>query len=124
VIAHDFGGGIDLRGAHGCAISANTFTIVPKRGLTIGPGSGRITVTGNNFSDSYLGPAREKRPAKDQAASGISLDATNQIAINGNVFSGLDTRAIEYDPKTCRQIVVTGNLITDCAGDSDTKSEN
>jgi hypothetical protein len=124
VIAHDFGGGIDLRGAHGCAVSANTFTIVPKRGLTIGPGSGRITVTGNNFSDSYLGKGREKRPAKDQAASGIILDAVSQIVINGNIFSGLDTKAIDYDPQTCRQIVVAGNLITDCVGDTDTKTGN
>jgi hypothetical protein len=124
VIAHDFGGGIDLRGAHGCAVSANTFTIVPKRALAIGPGSGRITVTGNNFSDSYLGQGREKRPAKDRAASGIVLDGASHILINGNAFSGLDTKAIDYDPKTSRQIVVTGNLVTDCAGDTDTKSGN
>lgn len=115
VIAHDFGGGIDLRGAHGCAVSANTFTIVPKRGLVIGPGSGRITVTGNNFSDSYLGKGREKRVEKDRAASGIVLDSTADIAISGNVFSGLDTKAIDYDPKACRQIVLTGNVITECA---------
>lgn len=115
VIAHDFGGGIDLRGAHGCAVSANTFTIVPKRGLVIGPGSGRITVTGNNFSDSYLGKGREKRVEKDRAASGIVLDAASDIAIAGNVFSGLDTKAVDYDPKSCRQVVLTGNVITECA---------
>lgn len=117
VIAHDFGGGIDLRGAHGCAVSANTFTIVPKRGLVIGAGSGRITVTGNNFSDSYLGKGREKRPAKDRAASGIILDAASSIVISGNLFSGLDTKAIDYDPQACKQIVLSGNLITDCAED-------
>jgi hypothetical protein len=115
VIAHDFGGGIDLRGAHGCAVSANTFTIVPKRALVVGPGSGRITVTGNNFSDSYLGKGREKRQGKDRAAGGIILDSTAEIAITGNLFSGLDTKAIDYDPKACRQIVLSGNLITDCA---------
>jgi hypothetical protein len=124
VIAHDFGGGIDLRGAHGCAVSANTFTIVPQRALVIGPGSGRIAVTGNNFSDSYLGKGREKRPEKDRAASGIILDATSAIAISGNVFSGLDSKAIDYDPKASRQIVVAGNLIADCVGDTDTKSDN
>jgi hypothetical protein len=115
VIAHDFGGGIDLRGAHGCAVSANTFAIVPKRGLVIGPKSGRITVTGNNFSDSYLGKGREKRVEKDRAASGIVLDGTSDIAISGNVFSGLDTKAVDYDPKSCRQVVLTGNVITECA---------
>jgi hypothetical protein len=120
VIAHDFGGGIDLRGAHGCAVSANTFTIVPTRALAIGPGSGRITVTGNNFSDSYLGKDREKRPEKDRAASGIVLDAASEIVINGNVFSGLDTKAIDFDPKACRQIVVMGNLVSECKDSDET----
>ena len=118
VIAHDFGGGIDLRGAHGCAVSANTFTIVPKRALAIGPGSGRITVTGNNFSDSYLGKGREKRPEKDRAASGIVLDAASEIAISGNVFSGLDTKAIDYDAKASQQIILSGNLIVECQDDT------
>ena len=48
-------GGIDLRGAHGCSVSANTFTIMKKNALLIGPNSGRITVTVNNFCDSYIG---------------------------------------------------------------------
>ncbi len=60
VIAHN-GQGIDLIDAHGCAVSANTFTIMHERALRIGPGSGRITVTGNNFSDSYLGDGLLKR---------------------------------------------------------------
>ena len=36
IIAHD-GGGIDLRDAHGCAVSANTFTIMKADALRIGP---------------------------------------------------------------------------------------
>ena len=49
VIAHN-GGGIDLRDAHGCAVSANTFTIMKSDALRIGPNSGRIAVGGNVFS--------------------------------------------------------------------------
>ena len=54
VIAHEESGGIDLRGAHGCTVSDNVFTIVKQRALVIGPNSGRITVTGNNFSNSFI----------------------------------------------------------------------
>ena len=49
VIAHN-GGGIDLRDAHGCAVSANTFTIMKSDALRIGPNSGRIAISGNVFS--------------------------------------------------------------------------
>ncbi len=55
VIAHEFTGGIDLRDAHGCAVSANTFTIVKKVGLAVRGESGSITISGNNFSDSWIG---------------------------------------------------------------------
>jgi hypothetical protein len=55
VIAHESGGGVDLRDAWGCTVSANTFTIVAQRALVIGPNSGRITITGNNFSNSHIG---------------------------------------------------------------------
>jgi hypothetical protein len=36
------------------------------------------------------------------------------------MFSGLDTKAIDYDPKACRQIVVTGNLVTECLDSDET----
>ena len=36
VIAHN-GGGVDLRDAHGCAISANTFTLMKTDAVRIGP---------------------------------------------------------------------------------------
>ena len=61
VIAHEVNGGIDLRDAHGCSVSANTFTIVKKDAVRVGPASGRITVSGNNFSDSYIGDEKIKR---------------------------------------------------------------
>jgi hypothetical protein len=105
-------GGIDLRDAHGCAVSANTFTIVPKRALSIGPGSGRITASANNFSDSYIGGG-EKRADNDQAASGIVLDGTTDVAVSGNLFSGLDTAALSTTDQKSGRILVTGNVLTD-----------
>ncbi len=113
VIAHNFGGGVDLRDAHGCAISANTFTIVPKRGLVVGANSGRITISANNFSDSYIGN-REKRPVDDQQATGIVIEEGAQdLAITGNVFSGLDTVAVATDGETAPRVTFANNLMRD-----------
>jgi hypothetical protein len=115
VIAHHQLGGIHLRDAHGCAVSANTFTLVRGGALKIGPNSGRITVTGNNFSDSYIGAGQEKRKPNDRAASGVVLDRASDISISGNVFAGLDTKAIDYDGSACKNIVLSGNVIVDTA---------
>src|SRR5262245_48819836 len=54
VIAHN-GGGIDLRDAHGCAVSANALTLMKTDALHIGPASDRIAATGNSFSNSFIG---------------------------------------------------------------------
>ena len=72
VIAHNFGGGVDLRDAWGCAISANTFTVDEVRAVVVGPHSGRITITGNNFSDRYIGEGKYRSNSDDPAA-GIHL---------------------------------------------------
>lgn len=110
VIAHNEGGGIDLIDAWGCAVTGNTFTIVAQRALAIGPGSGRITVTGNNFSSSWIG-GQTKRP-KDDPATGIILKGTADIAITGNVFTGLAQHAVQADAD-CQRLVVTGNVMAD-----------
>lgn len=121
VIAHEEGGGIDLKDAHGCAVSANTFVLVRPFALTIGPKSGRIAVTGNNFSNSYIGDGKQKRRPHDRAAGGVSLDAASEILISGNVFSGLTTKAVEYDKDACKGIELSGNLVVD-REESDGKS--
>ena len=110
VIAHDVGGGVDLRDAHGCTVSANTFTIVPTRAVAIGPGSGRITVSANNFSDSDVGQA-EKRQPDDQSASGIVMDGTADVAVSGNVFSGLDGPAVSTSPNASQRVLLMGNVL-------------
>jgi hypothetical protein len=116
VIAHEVTGGIDLRDAHGCAVSANSFPIVKKDALKIGPNSGRITVTGNNFSGSYIGHSADKRTEKDREASGIVLEGTSDIAISGNLFSGLSTKAITADEQV-KRVLFSDNIVTEAAAD-------
>jgi len=118
VIAHDLEGGIDLRDAWGCTVSANTFTIVHEFGVRVGPDSGRIAITGNNFGNSHIGDGKRKR--KDQhekkiqrdAGHGVLLEDAEDVAISGNVFGGMDARAVTCEGD-CERISVTGNVVTD-----------
>lgn len=107
VIAHN-GSGIDLRDAHGCAVSANTFTIMKEFALRIGANSGRITVTGNNFCNSYIGADTIKRKEDDRRAGGLVLESTTAISITGNIFAGLTTKAVT-DSGPSSKVVSAGN---------------
>ncbi|MFH1265833.1 MAG: right-handed parallel beta-helix repeat-containing protein [Planctomycetota bacterium] len=109
VLADNFGGGVDLRDAWGCAVSANTFTIDVIFALAIRPGSGRITVTGNNFSDSYIGE-NTRRIGRPNLATGVLLEGTSDVVVSGNLFSGLDQYAVKADAD-CRRVSVTGNIV-------------
>ncbi len=111
VIAHN-GAGIDLVDAHGCSVSANTFTIMKTNALRIGPDSGRIAVTGNSFSNSYLGDGEVKRAATDLTAAGILLDGTSEVAISGNTFSGVQPAAVSLSDKPSKRLVFSNNVIT------------
>lgn len=119
VIAHHLQGGIDLRGAHGCAISANTFVLVHEFSVRAGPGSGRHTISANTFTNSYIGEGRDKRPAEGRTpmhidtGSGIMLEDARHINITGNTFSGLATAAV-WTVGPCRDVLITSNLLTDC----------
>jgi len=119
VIAHNSSGGIDLRDAHGCTIAANAFTIMGKDALTIGPNSGRITVAANNFSDSYIGEGKTKRAVDDRAAGGMVLEATKDVTVVGNLFSGLHPKAVTVKGKPSESILFSGNLLTDAEADCD-----
>lgn len=112
VIAHEEAGGIDLQDAHGCAVSANVFTIINKYALQIGPKSGRITVTGNNFSNSYIGEDKIKRAENDRAAAGMILQGTQDVTIVGNLFAGLRPAAVTV-PERSSRVVMTDNVLTD-----------
>lgn len=116
VIAHN-GAGVNLEDAHGCAVSANTFTIMKKDALRIGPHSGRITVTGNNFSNSYLGDGKVKRREDDRDAGGVVLEGTRHVTVTGNVFSGLRPKAIELRGERSKFIVFDNNVVVDAASD-------
>ena len=112
VIAHNEGGGIDLRHAHGCAVSGNTFTLVRRDALRIGPMSGRITVTGNNFSNSFLGAGGEQRHKNEEPASGLVLEGTKSVTVCGNIFSGLSTPAVSGNLPS-QHVLFANNVIDD-----------
>ena len=116
VIAHN-GGGIELRDAHGCAVSANAFTIVRKNALAIGPKSGRITVTGNNFSDSYIGEGKVKRGTQDTVAAGMVLDGAVNITVVGNLFSSVRPKALTIDGQASKRVLFADNVLTDVVSD-------
>ncbi len=107
VIAHNFGGGIDLRDAWGCTVSANNFVVLGPHALTIGPQSGRITVTGNQFAGNWIG---EKAKRYKTEATGIRLAGTSDIVISGNGFSNLDGEAVLADDK-CSRLLIVGNTM-------------
>jgi hypothetical protein len=119
VIAHEVTGGIDLRGAHGCTVSANTFTIVQKDAVRIGPDSGRIVVCGNNFSDSYVGGGQIVREANDRAAAGITLDGAVDVGVVGNLFSSVKPRALAMNGKANSRILFSNNVLVDATVDQD-----
>lgn len=115
VIAHN-GSGIILDGAHGCAVSANTFTLLAADALKIGPKSGRITVTGNNFSNSYIGNGQVKRRTNDLKAAGLTLDKTRGVTVSGNLFSSVRPKAVEViEPTT--HVIFGNNLLIDVKSD-------
>ncbi len=118
VITHHLKGGIDLRDANGCAISANTFVLTHDFAVKLSGKSGRITLSGNNFSNTYIGAGKDKRPSEGKTpmhidiGTGIILEGSKHVNITGNHFSGLDAGAIQGSGK-CRAILIANNTITD-----------
>jgi hypothetical protein len=122
VIAHNLGGGVELTGAWGCSVSANTFTLDHKYSVFVGSGSGRITITGNNFGNSNgkLIPPSDN-PFSWDICTGIVLQGTSDIAVSGNIFAGLSGEAIKADAQ-CNRILVATNVISNVnMGVKDTK---
>jgi len=111
VIAHNVSGGVDLRDAHGCAISANTFTIMGKDAVRIGPESGRIMLSGNNFSNSFIGQDSLWREPDDRAAGGMVLEGTSDVGIVGNMFSDVQPGALELKGKPSSRINFSANIL-------------
>lgn len=116
-IAHHLGGGVHLPDAWGCAITGNTFPLVHADSIRVGPGSGRLTISGNNFSNSFIGgkdkrPPTAKQPMGRDAGTGILLDGTSDVAITGNTFGGLTTPAVTAK-NGCQRLLITHNVIVD-----------
>jgi len=107
VIAHN-GSGVELRDAWGCAVSANTFTIVAARALLVGPAAGRITITGNNFSNAHIGG----KTRRDDAATGVVLEGASDVSVCGNVFTGLKGSAVQADAN-CLRVIFSGNVVSE-----------
>ena len=62
-----------------------------------------------SFCDSFHGD-EAKRKIEQNHAGGIVLNGAADVAVTGNVFSGLSTDAIAADAG-CRRILVQGNII-------------
>jgi parallel beta-helix repeat protein len=117
VIAHNVSGGVDLRDAHGGAVSANTFTIMGKDAVRIGPESGRIMISGNSFSDSYVGEGKMWREPDDLNAGGLVLEGTSEVGIVGNMFSGVKPSALKLKGKMTSEVNFSGNVIVNSQSD-------
>lgn len=120
VIAHCWYG-IDLRDAHGCAVTGNTFTITANDALRIGPKSGRITVTGNNFSDSYIGNGASNNSFP---ASGVTLDEATDVTLSGNLFSGVRASPSVKVIGLSNGVVLANNLFKDSLAPETAKLQN
>src|SRR5690606_22122089 len=114
VIAHHLGGGVELRGAWGCSISANTFTLVHNNSILLSNGTAGITITGNNFSNSRgkLASPKKENPFSWDAGSGIRRQDASDVTISGNYFGRLSTEAVKADGSS-NGILVSGNIIGD-----------
>jgi len=125
VIAHHLGGGVELRGAWGCAISANTFTLVHKNSILLSEGTGGITITGNNFSNSRgkLASPKKENPFTWDVGTGIQLQGASDVIISGNYFGRLSTEAVKAD-EASNGILVTGNVISDLLNNVEIKLES
>ncbi len=126
VIAHELGGGVDLRDAWGCAVSANTFTIVHQFGVRAGKDSGRIAITGNAFCNSHIGNGVRRVEGKGKTlwhndeGTGVVLNETKDVVITGNTFTGMSREGVKSTGK-CERIIVLGNIFHDLSRRSDKK---
>ncbi|MEQ9066310.1 MAG: hypothetical protein RLO18_06275, partial [Gimesia chilikensis] len=74
------------------------------------------TVTGNNFSNSYIGKGMVKRRTNDLKAAGLTLDKTRGITVSGNLFSSVRPKAVEViEPTT--HVIFGNNLLIDVESD-------
>ncbi len=118
VIAHHLKGGIDLRNAWGCTVTGNNFVLLHDFSIRVNETGGRHTITGNHFTNSYIGNGKVRRklehkdPFQLDVGAGIVLKGTEDIVVTGNQFSGIPKHAVLADGG-CTRLLITSNLITD-----------
>jgi len=118
VIAHHMEGGIDLRHAWGCTLTGNNFVLLHRFSIRVSHKSGRHTITGNQFTNSYTGAGKVRRklehpnPLQLDVGSGVLVEDAEDIVISGNQFSGISTPAVKATDNS-KRLLVNGNLITD-----------
>ena len=117
VIAHHLEGGIDLKDAWGCTVSANNFVLAHKFGVRVA--GGRHAISGNSFTNSYIGSAMDKRPAEAKQAMGIDagggvvIEGGTDCSISGNTFTGLPEEGITATDSS-KRLIISANVLTDC----------
>jgi nitrous oxidase accessory protein NosD len=112
VIAHN-GGGIRLLDAHGIAVSANAVTIMKTDALHISAQASRIAVTGNSFSNSFIGDGQVRRRPDDLLAAGLRIDGGTGVTFSGNTLSGLAATPIAIGDGMTGRMLFDGNSETD-----------
>lgn len=114
IFTMDREGGVDLRDAHGCTITGNTFARVPKRAVAVDPKCHAISISGNTFADASVGENRFKARPEDNVAGGIVLHGASLTNITGNTFSNITGPALKLEGSPGRQIVFVANLLINC----------
>jgi hypothetical protein len=119
VIAHHLEGGVDLRDAWGCTVSANNFVLAHKFGVRVAGEGGRHAITGNSFTNSFIGGGKDMRPATGKTAmaidagEGVVIDGGSDVTITGNSFSGLSSEGIRASDSS-KRLIISSNVLTDC----------
>ena len=82
--------------------------------VRVGPDSGRITLSANSFSDSFIGAATHKRQDNDREAAGLVIQGPADVLVNGNAFTGISSQAINVETVTKKaRAAITANYFVD-----------
>ena len=85
--------------------------------LHISAAATRIAVTGNSFSNSYIGEGKVRRGANDLLAAGIRFDSGHGVSFSGNTVSGLSPQPIIIGDTFDGGMLSDGNVISDFNAD-------
>ncbi len=83
--------------------------------VRVGPDSGRVAISGNSISSSYIGEGRDKRQPDDRTTAGLVLDGSTGVLVDGNVLSGITSQAIKITGGRASSSAISNNLLIDTA---------